>query len=216
VNRTLVALFVVFETSGLAAPALAGGLLRTVPEAPPSAAASGPPSSPSVLGRSHIWLKVGRTDLDDDAGDWGIDRIGYLAIEGYAARKQGDYFGLEFGKFDQEEAISPDGDQLRGIDSYWLEFNGKRAFGLAHGLSLEAGGGGAVFSVDGAEVSSIDGEEVTDPLADVGFGLQFFGGFTWRAQRLLMGVDLKYQWAFDIIEIDYSNLRVGFHLGVAF
>ena len=146
----------------------------------------------------------------------GIDRIGYLALEGYWARERESYYGFEFGTFERSQGTGADGDALRDVDSYWLEMNGKHAFRPPHGISFDVGAGGAVFYIDGEEVTTGSGQELTDPLADVGYGVQAFGDFTWRSRRLLMGVDVKYQWAFDIIDVDYSNLRIGAHLGLAF
>ncbi len=59
-------------------------------------------------------------------------------------------------------------------------------------------------------------EEVTDPLAEFGLGAQLFTDFNWRRGRFLLGLDVKYQSAFDVVNVDYSNLRLGAHAGVAF
>ncbi|HKQ98046.1 MAG TPA: hypothetical protein VJV75_09230 [Candidatus Polarisedimenticolia bacterium] len=196
--------------------------------APAARAWTEPPAGPAVvpdpqptgaappLGRFHVWLKAGRTDVAEGAQEWGIDRIGYLAIEGFLARGREGYFGLEFGKFERSATAGADGDALRDVDSYWLELNGKHGFRLPHGLSFDAGAGGALFYIDGEEVTSQSGVEFTDPLADIGYGVQLFGDFNWRTRNLLVGLDVKYQWAFDFIDIDYSNLRIGAHLGVTF
>lgn len=114
------------------------------------------------------------------------------------------------------EATNSDGDRIEDFDLDWIEINGKRAFDLHRGWSADVGFGGAFFYVDGREVSIQGGEEIRDPLADIGFGLQVVGDVSWRARRLLLGVDLHYQWAFDLIDIDYSNFRLGAHVGVAF
>ncbi len=43
-----------------------------------------------------------------------------------------------------------------------------------------------------------------------------FVDFDWRVRRLIVGVDAKYQRAFDVIDIEYSNLRLGAHVGLTF
>jgi hypothetical protein len=199
--------------------ALGGSDARAGTEPPSGQIAVSTPQSANTapaLGRFHVWLKAGQTDLAEGAQEWGIDRIGYLALEGYWARERENYYGFEFATFERSQGTGADGDALRDVDSYWLEINGKHAFHPPHGISFDVGAGGAVFYIDGKEVTTESGQEFTDPLADVGYGMQLFGDFNWRSRRLLMGIDVKYQWAFDIIDIDYSNLRIGAHLGLAF
>ena len=140
----------------------------------------------------------------------------YRGLDFYRGHPGDFYFGAEIGHAGAREAVNTDGDTIRNFDFLWLEFNEKKAFGLGHGFSIDLGLGGAAFYVDGEEVSMSGGQTFADPLADIGFGAQVFVDFNWRARDLLLGLDAKYQWAFDIIDIDYSNLRLGAHLGVAF
>jgi hypothetical protein len=145
-----------------------------------------------------------------------VDREGYLGLEAYWAVEDGVYFGGEVGHAGTDSAVAADGDTIRDFDFVALELNTKKVFGLARGLSCSVGLGGAVFYVDGEEISVLGGEESSDPLADIGFGAQAFAGLDWRARKFIIGVDVKYQMAFDVLNIDYSNLRMGGHLGLVF
>ncbi len=174
------------------------------------------PADP-LLGRFHLWVKVGRTHLSDAAAAaWGVDREGYLGLEAYRVDNRGFYLGGEIGGSETASGINRNGQTIRDLGFFSLELNAKRAFNLKRGLTFDAGLGGAFFSVQGEEVRIMSGQESTDPLADLGFGLQAFVDFNWRVRRMLVGLDAKYQWAFDVIDIDYSNLRFGAHLGLAF
>ena len=65
-----------------------------------------------------------------------------------------------------------------------------------------------------------DGEEVDEfrrtDLSDSGWGYQVFVDFNYRAKRFMIGVSAKYQDAIDFLDIDYSNLRLGGHIGIVF
>ena len=171
-----------------------------------------------LLGSGHIWLKAGQTDLRDAAaGAWGVEREGYFALEGYwASRIHEWYTGAELGLTATDSAVTDDGETIRDFGFWWIEINSKRAFDLKHGLTIDVGMGVALFFVEGEEENSLGGTPTTDPLADFGFGAQAFTDFTWRTRHLLIGLDAKYQWAMDIINIDYSNLRLGAHIGFCF
>ena len=169
------------------------------------------------LGRAHVWIKLGRADFDDDAAsEWGVDQEGYLGLEGYGGGAGGFYFGGELSHASAGSATSAEGTSIRDFDFVSLELNGKKVLDLKHGLTIDLGGGGALFYADGEEVEMSNGEEISSPLADVGYGAQAFIDLNWRMRRLLVGLDVKYQAAFDILAIDYSNLRAGGHLGMAF
>lgn len=175
-------------------------------------APAGPP-----LGRGHLWVEVGEMDLDHGADEaWGLDRETYLALEGYGGDARGFYLGGEFSHSGTSGTAASDGDSIRDFDLWWLEMNGKKAFDLKRGLTIDAGLGWSMFYADGQEVSTLGGQQVTDPLADFGFGAQIFGDFNWGLQRFLIGIDVKYQWAFDFVDVNYSNLRVGAHVGFRF
>ena len=173
---------------------------------------AGPP-----LGTGHLWLKAGQFNLNgESAGVWGVDREGYLALEGYGESGEGWYFGGELGRSAAGSGVNDDGDTIRDFDFWWLEWNAKKAFDLKRGFSIDVGLGSALFYVDGEEVVAAGEFFSTDPLADIGFGAQVFTDFTWRTRRLLIGLDARYQWAFDVIDISYSNLRFGAHVGFCF
>jgi hypothetical protein len=173
---------------------------------------AGPP-----LGRGHLWVKIGRADFGSDSTRaWAVDSEGYVGLEGYRGSGRGFYFGGEVGRFGTGRVTTPDGDTLRDIHFLWLELNEKLAFDLKRGLSIDAGVGVAFFYVDGQEVTTLSGLEFTSPLADVGRGVQVFADLNWRKRRLLLGLDVKYQWAFDVVNLNYSNLRLGGHVGIAF
>lgn len=174
------------------------------------------PADP-LLGRAHLWVDFGRTDLSNAAARaWGVDREGYVGLEAYRRSGGESYFGGGIGRSGAGRATNADGDTIRDFQFVWLELNGKRAFELKRGFTFDAGLGGSLFYAEGQEVSIVSGQEFTDPLADLGFGAQAFVDFTWRARRLLLGLEAEYQMAFDIINVNYSNLRLGGHLGVAF
>lgn len=192
-----------------------GGCIADAQGAPAEAA---PAAGEPLLGRVHVWVGLGQADLDDAAArEWGVDREGHFALEVYGAGHPREfYFGGGITHWKTGRATAADGDTIRDFDFLSVELSEKKAFDLTHGLSWDVGLGGAMFYVDGEEVTMQGGQELSDPLADIGFGLQVFADFNWRARRLLIGLDAKYQWAFDIIDIDYSNFRYGAHLGVAF
>ena len=173
------------------------------------------PRGPS-LGRGHVWIKIARADFDDaSAGFWGVDEEGFVGLEAYGG--DGDFYGgVELGHARAGNATAADGDEIRDFDFLSLEFNAKKVFALKHGFTFGLGGGTALFYVNGEEVSVFGGQEFSDPLADLGFGAQGFVDLTWRARRFLIGVDVKYQAAFDILDVDYSNVRLGGHLGLVF
>jgi hypothetical protein len=169
------------------------------------------------LGRFHLWVKSGQADFDGAAaGEWGVDREGYLGIEGYGSHAGDFYFGGEIGHVGVGSAITDDGDRIRGFDFLWVELNEKQAVRVGGGFTFDAGLGAALFYVEGKEVVTLGGPEFTDPLADIGYGTHVFVDLTWRRGRFLLGLNARYQWAFDIININYSNLRYGAHLGMAF
>jgi hypothetical protein len=187
------------------------------PQSPPPQAARAPVPAGPLLGTGHVWLKFGQLDLDHSASSaWGVHSEDYLAIEGYHGNKSNLYFGGEFGRSAASTAVNADGDTIQDFDFSWLEMNEKMAVDLTRGFTFDFGAGAALFYVDGEEVLTSDGVTYTDPLADLGFGAQLLIDFNWRLRHLLLGVDAKYQWAFDVISVDYSNFRYGAHIGVAF
>jgi len=62
----------------------------------------------------------------------------------------------------------------------------------------------------------VSGQTFIDRLSDFGYGTQIFADFNWRTHHLILGLDVKYQEAYDLVDVDYSNFRLGAHLGVAF
>lgn len=80
--------------------------------APPAPGPGGP-----LLGRAHLWVKVGRTDLGGVAADaWGVDRERYLGIEAYGGDGESYYFGGEIGHSGVDRATNADGDTIRDFD----------------------------------------------------------------------------------------------------
>lgn len=169
------------------------------------------------LGNFHITAKYGLIYFDDDAERvWGIDDENYLGVEFYAGMAPNFYFGLEVGGAEAENAGGTVGDFFSSVDFLSLEANMKVAFALARGVSLDVGGGYALIWIEGEEVSYVLGVPVTTKVADVGQGLQVFMDVNWRLKMLLLGLDAKYQYAFDVWGLDYSNFRFGAHAGFAF
>ncbi|HEU4402951.1 MAG TPA: hypothetical protein VFT43_12680 [Candidatus Polarisedimenticolia bacterium] len=170
-----------------------------------------------LLGRFHTWLKGGSDDLNAEASRaWGTDHERYLALEMYHGSPTGLYLGGELGHSGAGKGTTDSGNPVRDLDFWWLELNEKIAFDAHHGLTFDVGLGLALFYVEGQEVTTQGGQEFTDPLADVGLGAQVLGDFNWRRRHLLLGLDARYQQAFDVININYSNLRLGAHLGLVF
>lgn len=186
------------------------GALAQVSQAFPQAgtAAAGP-----SLGSAHFWMEGGEALMGGAASDeWGVDREGYLALEGYAAVGHDEWhWGGEIGITATDDAVDDDGDRIRDFGFWWVEFNSKKAFPLSHGFVIDVGMGTSLFYVSGHEIDRFSGS--SDPLADVGFGFQAFSDFTWRRRGLLLGLDVEYQYALDLLNIDYSSLRFGGHLG---
>lgn len=183
-----------------------------------SIAVDGPPAAiADPLGKGHLWLRAGRIDLRDSVGtEWGLDRERFIALEGYGRSGGRKYLGGEIGTFGSDEATRNDGTMLKDLHLRWIALNAKWAFPVGHGLSFDAGLGGMGFYIAGDEVRLEAGEEIRDPLADFGFGLQALGDFSWRVRSLVLGLDARFQYIGDFFEIDYSNFNVGAHLGVAF
>lgn len=172
----------------------------------------GPP-----LGRGHLWVKFARADFQDDAVVvWGVDRATHVGLEGYWAGGRTYHVGGEIGYTSAGDLLTSDGDLIRDFGFFSLEGNNKWVFDLTHGFSAGVGLGAAVFWVEGDEVAYVDGEAWSSPLASFGVGVHLFGELTWRVNRFLVGVDAKYQSAGDWLYLDYSNVRFGVHLGVAF
>lgn len=169
------------------------------------------------LGDGHIWLRAGRIDLRESVeNEWGLDRETFFALEGYLGRGYETYTGGEIGFASSDAAQNMDGDRLEDLHFRWGGLNVKHAFPMGHGLSFDAGAGLLLFYIDATEVSMSGGMEVRDPLADLGYGFQALGDFNWRYRVLVLGLDARFQYAFDLLDIDYSNFSVGAHLGVAF
>lgn len=171
----------------------------------------------SPLGRHHFWFKFGQTDFrDDTVAVWGVDQGTYYGLEYYYAVGPAYHVGGEIGATSAEGGVTSDSESIRDFGFYSLEFNNKWMFDLHHGGAADIGFGGAVFWVDGEEVAFWDGGESFVPLASFGYGAQVFADLTWRVNHFLIGVDAKYQFAFDWLYLNYSNLRFGVHVGMAF
>ena len=169
--------------------------------------------SERLLGRFHIWLKGGTESFLGDVEElWGIDSEEFVGLEGYGGGAKNNYFGLEIGKVGVGSAEGEDGVVIHDLDFLAVELNWKIAFDLTHGMTLAPGFGTSGFFIDGEEVDQFGSSD----LADFGFGYQGFVDFTWRARRLLLGINAQYQVAIDILTLDYSNLTLGAHLGLAF
>jgi hypothetical protein len=201
----------VSRPSRLALPVLVFALVGT------TARSQTPAPAGSALGRAHLWVNLGTADLSGAAGSsWGVGREDYFGLEAYGRHDDHAYYGGGFGRLAVGRTTNADGDTIRDFQFLWLELNGKWAFASRRAFTFDAGLGAAFFYVEGQEVSVVAGEEVTDPLADLGFGLQAFVDGTWRVRRLLLGLEAEYQLSYDVINIDYSSLRLGGHVGVAF
>jgi hypothetical protein len=173
------------------------------------------PAAPP-LGQSHLWLKGGWSQAyGHGADDWGLGREGWLSLEGFwAARGKNWYGGLELGRMAKDVSTNDQGETIDDLEYWWLEINTKRAFGLQHGMIVDVGFGGSLLYVDGQE--HLLNDPGTEPLADLGFGLQGFADFTWRRQHLLLGLGLKYAWTYDLVDVGYTNLRLGGAIGFSF
>jgi hypothetical protein len=177
-----------------------------------------------LLGRAHTWVRIGRTDLSHAAArEWGVDRERHLGIAVYGRRKRAGrrigptfYIGGELSHSATDRAVNAEGDVFNDFDFLSLELNDKIVFELKNGLALGVGTGFAIFYVDGEEESTLPLMPGATSLADAGFGYQAFVDFDWRVRRLILGLDVKYQRAFDIININYSNYRLGAHVGLTF
>jgi len=176
-----------------------------------------PDPSGSPLGRWHLWAKFAQADFQDDAvAVWGVDRATHVGLELYFAGGRVYHMGGEIGSTSAGDLITSDGELIRDFGFFSFEGNNKWVFDLTHGITADVGFGVACFWVEGDEVTYWDGEVSSSPLASFGFGFQIFGDFTWRVGRLLIGIDVKYQTAADWLYLDYSNVRLGAHLGAAF
>jgi len=170
-------------------------------------------TSDYILGRGHLWLKIDRADFGSDIHDvWGLDTDRYVGLEGCWGGRRNVYFGVEIGRIDIGTALDEDRDRIENFAFTSAEINTKVLFDLTHGLSLGLGAGIGGFWASGEEVDSFGRSD----LADLGFGYQGFADINWRAQRFVTGIHLEYQAAVDLIGIDYSNLRLGGHIGVVF
>lgn len=204
----LVALSVIMAAALITGPAWAGSTKDPPPgSSVPAASAERP------LGRGHLWLKVDGLDFNSDVNEeWGVDTEAYVGLEGYWQRRGRFYIGIEIGHIDVGSASDADGNRLEGVAFTNGELNGKALFPLKHGLSAGVGAGLAGVWVEGEEIDEFG---PTD-LADISFGAQGFAELNWRVRRLVTGLELKYQIAEDVWQIDYSNLRLGVRLGVVF
>ncbi len=140
----------------------------------------------------------------------------YLELEGYHATGSELYVGGEVGRLGNGTGVDRDGIPIQDLRFRWLEGNVKGGVDLRHALSLDYGAGVALFYVEGREVTMASGQTFIDRLSDFGYGTQIFADFNWRAHHLILGLDVKYQEAYDLVDVDYSNFRLGAHLGIAF
>ena len=178
-----------------------------------AAATSAEARSGQALGQGHLWLKVQQTDFGGDTDEvWGVDSDVCVSLEGYWSGWDKVYLGVEIGRIDVGTAQDEDGNHIEEFSFTSGEFNVKRVFDLGRGLTLGLGAGSGAFWASGEEVDTLG----RSPLADFGFGYQGFAEFNGRIRRFVAGVQVKYQAAFDFLEIDYSNLRFGGHLGLTF
>ena len=171
------------------------------------------------LGAAHASLKAAVVEFFGDADElWGLDRETHLSLELFGALDVGGrhYLGGELGRTRAGDFTDAQGDRLTDITVTTAEINEKAVFGLEHGMTIAVGGGTALFLASGEEVFEGAAGPETAPLDDFGFALQGLAGFDWRTGRLLLGIEVKLQMAFDLFEQDYSNLRLGARVGFVF
>jgi len=166
-----------------------------------------------LLGRGHLWLAVDRVDFTGATQDvWGVDTDRYFGLAGWWGGRSNVYAGIELGRVSIGTTRTEDGELIENFAFTSGEFNFKKLFGLAEGLGLGLGAGGALFFASGEEVDAFGRSD----LADFGCGYQGFVEFDFRYRRFVIGFDAKYQAAIDFLGIDYSNFRLGPHIGVVF
>jgi hypothetical protein len=124
-------------------------------------------------------------------------------MEGYGEIVPDLYFGVEVGYAAPDEGFL----ELTYIP---FELNLKYAVEPASGLVVDMGGG---FSFNYVEVEDFFTSE-----DDWLFGGQVFTALSYKAGVVYFGADLKLQLTedFEDSSVDFSNVRVGGHLGIIF
>jgi hypothetical protein len=169
------------------------------------------------LGRVHLSVKYDRIYFDHDVKRfWGIDEGDYLGLDLYVRVQPDTYVGVEIGRSEATNVTDAGGDFFSSVDFYSFEANVKQAIALTRGLSLDIGAGVGIIWIDGKEVFiGIEGPSSTK-LADAGEAWQVFVNANWRTRFVFIGLNTKYQFAYDVWGVDYNNFRFGGHAGFVF
>jgi hypothetical protein len=165
------------------------------------------------LGNGNLALKLDYIQFTDDYFDTsGRENDGiYVGLEGYGKVTPNLYLGGEIGQATNIDLFGGE-----DIDFVPIELNLKYASEPARNLVVDFGAGLSYSYVELRSTSlfSSTANERDDWL----FGGQIFADLTYKLNWFLAGVNAKYQMTedFEDSDVDLSNWRLGFHLGVVF
>jgi hypothetical protein len=158
------------------------------------------------LGTGNVSVKFGYVVFSEGAvEDDGI----YLGLEGYGRVAGNLYLG---GGVAAAYSMALSSDEMTLVP---LEVNVKYARGVGSNFVVTGGVGLSYSYAEFLDVSLSAPNETSDAWL---FGGQIFGDFVYRINWFDFGISAKYQLVQDFEEVaaDFSNLRLGFQLGVIF
>jgi hypothetical protein len=158
------------------------------------------------LGRGNVSVKFGYVVFSEGADE---DDGFYLGLEGYGRVAGTLYLG---GGVAAAYSMALASDEMTLVP---LEVNVKYARGVGSNFVVAGGVGLSYAYAEFLDVSlSLPGVTYDAWL----FGGQIFGDFVYRIKWFDFGISAKYQLVEDFEEVgaDFSNLRLGFQLGVIF
>ena len=175
-----------------------------------------PPLEKAPLGIGNVALKLDYISFSDDKlKDFGVDDAFYVGLEGYASIYPNLYLGAEVGYANPDSNIEIDGNDARTEVTFIpVEINLKYAV-QAYPNFVVGLGAGVSYNYVETDVSGNGLKSGDDWL----IGGQFFADLNYTiGNNLFLGVDAKYQLTDDFEDWDtnFSNFRIGGHIGIRF
>jgi hypothetical protein len=166
-----------------------------------------------VLGRSHITAELDVMTIQHETFD--TDDAGlYVGLAAYFHLKNDWYLGGEIGAGASLGIFNETG-------YIPLEVNAKRAFALSPHWAVDVGGGLSACKVTFEDEYWFSPDVTVEEWVP---GVQVLSDFFFHSGGFLAGLKLKYQLTGDVDEIaeltdaedgwDFSNLKIGFEIGV--
>jgi catechol 2,3-dioxygenase-like lactoylglutathione lyase family enzyme len=172
------------------------------------------------LGKFHVAAQVDAINFTDrDLEDLDADEQIFISILGYFNAAQNLYLGAEVGFANLDDSERAPGVTLKtDLDYIPFELNIKYLAHFQNNLVLGLGGGFSLNYVDGKISGSLPGLFFVADGDELLLGGQMFVELSYRTGHLFLGAHIKYQLTeeLDELDIDFSNIRAGGHIGLIF